>query len=156
MEIGGLQMSVISELASGATGGLLGGIGQLARDIREAIVGKEMTPELAMQLQAKAMDLELAATNAQMEMITAEAKSSDPWTSRARPSFNYVFYLILLTCGILAPLVGVFYPTQMALFFDNMSKGFRAIPSDLYTLFGVGYVGYVGGRSWEKTKGVAR
>ena len=149
-------MSVISELAEGGSKGLFSGIGEMAKSLREAFVGKEMTPELQVQLQQKAMDLELAVTNAQMEMITAEAKSSDPWTSRARPAFAYVFYILLLVCGIIAPIIGVFYPEHMKLFFENMAAGFRAIPTDLYTLFGFGYLGYVGARSWDKKNGVAK
>ena len=149
-------MSILSEIASGATGGILGGIGILARDIREAIVGKEITPELQVQLQQKAMDLELATVNAQMEMITAEAKSSDPWTSRARPMFMYIFYSILVVCGIVAPLVGIFFPAEMGLFFSNMALGFKAIPADLYALFGAGYLGYTGFRTFEKVKGATK
>jgi hypothetical protein len=141
-------------IASIDVGSIFSGIGSLAKDIREAVKGKEMTPELQVQLQQKAMDLELATTNAQMEMITAEAKSSDPWTSRARPTFMYVFYLILLTCGIFAPAIGVFFPQTMTVFFTNMGLGFKAIPSDLYALFGAGYLGYTGFRTFEKVKGV--
>lgn len=149
-------MSVLSDIAAGATGGLLGGIGQLARDIREAVVGKEASPELLADLQKKTMDLELATVNAQMEMITAEAKSSDPWTSRARPMFMYVFYLILLVCGLIAPLAGIWRPQDMSLFFSNMALGFKAIPSDLYALFGAGYLGYTGFRTFEKVKGASK
>lgn len=149
-------MSILAELGSGAVGGFLGGIGQLARDIREAIVGKEMTPELQVQLQQKAMDLELATVNAQMEMITAEAKSSDPWTSRARPAFMYVFYFILLLCGVFAPIAGIWYPVAMNTMFTNMAMGFKAIPSDLYALFGAGYLGYTGFRTFEKVKGATK
>ena len=31
-----------------------------------------------------------------MKAIIAEAQSSDPWTSRARPSFLYVMYIMIL------------------------------------------------------------
>lgn len=149
-------MSWIADLASGATGGILGGAGQLAKDLREMVVGKEMTPELQVQIQQKAMDLELAMTNAQMEMIKAEASSADPWTSRARPSFMYIFYFILMTCGIAAPAIGIWYPQNMTTFFSNMTLGFKAIPDSLYTLFGAGYLGYTGARTIEKYKGVTR
>ena len=39
---------------------------------------------------------ELAEINARLSAIVAEANSQDPWTSRARPSFLYVVYLMLL------------------------------------------------------------
>ena len=32
-----------------------------------------------------------------MKAIVTEASSNDPWTSRARPSFMYVMYLMILT-----------------------------------------------------------
>lgn len=31
-----------------------------------------------------------------MKAIIAEAQSRDPWTSRARPSFMYVMYVLIL------------------------------------------------------------
>ncbi len=146
-------MAFWEDMVKGGAEGLLSGVGTLAKDIREAIVGKEMTPELQVELQKKVMDLELMTQTAQMSMITAEANSKDPWTSRARPSFMYVFYFVLLSIGILAPFVGIFYPAQMLTFFNNTKLGFAAIPDSLYTLFGAGYLGYAGARTVEKVKG---
>ena len=39
---------------------------------------------------------ELEQLKAQMAAMLAEAASPDPWTSRARPSFLYVMYVLLL------------------------------------------------------------
>ena len=39
---------------------------------------------------------ELERIKAQMAAVLAEAGSADPWTSRARPSFLYVMYVLLL------------------------------------------------------------
>ena len=39
---------------------------------------------------------ELDRLKAQMAAVLAEAESPDPWTSRARPSFLYVMYVLLL------------------------------------------------------------
>ena len=39
---------------------------------------------------------EMEALKAQLSAILAEAGSTDPWTSRARPSFLYVMYVIIL------------------------------------------------------------
>ena len=39
---------------------------------------------------------ELEQLKAQLSAIVAEAGSNDPWTSRARPSFLYVMYALLL------------------------------------------------------------
>lgn len=84
--------------------------------------------------------------------ITSEATSEDKWTSRARPMFMYVFYAILLNLVIIAPLVGVFFPAQMTLFFTNVALGFKAIPEELWWLFGTGYLGYTTARTIEKRK----
>ena len=149
-------MSIFTDLTSGAVGGLLSGIGTLAKDIREAIVGAEMKPEQKVALELKVMELEQAGTLAQMEMIKAEASSSDPWTSRARPMFMYCFYAILMSMGIVVPVIGVFFPAHSAIFYTNVAAGFKAIPADLYALFGAGYLGYAGFRSFEKVKGVAK
>jgi hypothetical protein len=96
-------------------------------------------------------ELELLKT--QLSAILAEAQSADPWTSRARPSFMYVIYLLLLF-GIPMGFVSAFNPDLAA----NVSAGFKAwlaaIPSELYTLFGVGYVGYAAARTVDKIKGV--
>eukprot|EP01136_Pigoraptor_vietnamica_P031876 Opistho-1_new@93016 len=39
---------------------------------------------------------EMEAIRTQLSAIVAEAQSTDPWTSRARPSFLYVMYALLL------------------------------------------------------------
>ena len=41
-------------------------------------------------------DQEMQTIAAQMQAIVAEAQSSDPWTSRARPSFLYMMYALIL------------------------------------------------------------
>ena len=38
----------------------------------------------------------MATITAQMQAIVAEAQSSDPWTSRARPSLLYTMYALIL------------------------------------------------------------
>lgn len=86
------------------------------------------------------------------QAITAEASSEDKWTSRARPSFMYCFYFILINLTVLAPLIGVFFPEQMTQFFTNVQLGFDAIPEDLWWLFGAGFLGYTTARTMEKRK----
>ena len=147
-------MSVITELLSGVGGGIFNGIGTLAKDLRVAITG--IDPAKAAELQQIVSQLELETQKAQSAMIVAEASSSDPWTSRARPSFLYIFYFLLLFIGVVAPTIGIFYPQQMMTFFGNVKLGLLAIPDSLYTLFGAGYLGYVGARSFDKIKGVSK
>ncbi|HAO25014.1 MAG TPA: hypothetical protein DCQ49_07950 [Methylophaga sp.] len=106
---------------------------------------------LAMQQRGEMAELET-----RMAAIMAEANSADPWTSRARPSFLYVFYFILISLVIIAPFVGVFFPVEMQQFYENVSAGFKAIPEELWWTFTTGFVGYGGMRTYEKAKGVAK
>jgi len=95
---------------------------------------------------------ELEAVRVQMSAIIAEAGSTDPWTSRARPSFLYVMYAIILW-SIPMGLIAATQP-QLA---QNIAAGMNAylggIPEPLWTLFGTGYLGYTVARQWGKAKG---
>ncbi|PHS23530.1 MAG: hypothetical protein COA83_09695 [Methylophaga sp.] len=99
---------------------------------------------------------ELKELETRMSAILAEANSSDPWTSRARPTFMYLFYLVLLILVIIAPFVGIFHPDAMTQFYTNVSLGFKAIPEAMWWTFTTGFLGYAGARTYEKTKGVAK
>ena len=84
-----------------------------------------------------------------MNMIIAEAKSNDPWTSRARPSFLYVMYIYLLM-AIPVGLLAVIWPTQVTAAIVAAKAYLEAIPTQMWTLFGAGYLGYVKKRSDDK------
>lgn len=88
---------------------------------------------------------------ARLSAILAEAQSADPWTSRARPAFLYVMYLMFILCMV-GSIVGIWYPDEVKIVATNLGNLFDAIPSDMYYLFGFGYLGYSGARSWEKVK----
>ena len=98
---------------------------------------------------------ELKELETRMSAIVAEASSTDPWTSRARPSFLYVFYFVILSLTVVAPVIGVFHSEGMELFFNNVGKGFAALPEELWWTFSAGYLGYAGARTFEKRKGVS-
>ena len=96
---------------------------------------------------------ELQQINAQLSAIVAEANSKDPWTSRARPSFLYVIYILLLWAipmGILA----AFRPGMAHDIASGMNAYLNGLPEPLYALFGTGYLGYTAARQWGKVKGV--
>lgn len=98
---------------------------------------------------------ELEEIKVQLSAIIAEAQSADPWTSRARPSFLYVVYILLLwsiPMGVLA----IFKPDAAIAFTSGFQAWMGAIPPDVLTLFGVVMTGYVAGRSWEKVRGAAK
>lgn len=100
-------------------------------------------------------DQEMAAIGAQMEAIIAEAKSVDPWTSRARPSFLYMMYALILWC-IPMGLIAAVQPHMAEAIGKGMTAYLRGIPEELYALFGTGYLGYTAARTWGKAKGAEK
>ena len=91
----------------------------------------------------------------QMSAILAEAQSADPWTSRARPSFLYVMYLLLLW-SIPMGMIAAFRPEVARNIASGMNAYLAGIPEPLYALFGTGYLGYTVARQWGKIRGAER
>jgi len=94
---------------------------------------------------------ELEEMRTQLSAIIAESQSTDPWTSRARPSFLYVMYVMILFAfpmGVLS----IFDPASAISLSTGVNQWLSGIPEELWTLFGIGYLGYTGGRTWEKIK----
>lgn len=128
-------------------------------DLGKTLIDRLITdPKANAEAQLKLMELDqtgrLTELQLQMSAILAEANSADPWTSRARPSFLYLFYAIIAFMTMVAPAIGIFYPDTMDLFFMNVGKGFTSIPQELWWAFSVGYLGYAGTKSFEAVKGV--
>ncbi len=91
----------------------------------------------------------------QLSAIVAEAESGDPWTSRARPSFLYVMYAMILW-SIPMGLIAAARPEMAANIAEGMGAYLAAIPDSMWALFGTGYLGYTAARSWSKTRGFDR
>lgn len=89
-----------------------------------------------------------------MSAILAEANSADPWTSRARPSFLYVVYTLLLF-GLPMGVLSAFNPAAAVAVAAGFKAWLAAIPTELYVLFGTVMTGYGLSRTIEKVKGVA-
>jgi hypothetical protein len=98
---------------------------------------------------------ELETLKAQMSAIVAEAQSPDPWTSRARPSFLYVMYALMLW-SIPMGLIAAHRPDMATAISTGMTGYLKALPDSLYALFGTGYLGYTAARQWGKVKGSDR
>ena len=98
---------------------------------------------------------EMDAIKVQMTAIVAEAQSADPWTSRARPSFLYVMYTIILW-AIPMGLIAAVQPVMAHDIATGMNAYLGGIPEPMWTLFGTGYLGYTAARSWGKAKGVEK
>ena len=95
---------------------------------------------------------ELTALETQAAMITAEANSEDKWTSRARPSFLYVMYAVILL-GVPLAILNIYFPDQVRLFESAFKDYLNSVPKILWECFTTGYLGYVGARSYDKTHG---
>ena len=98
---------------------------------------------------------ELERLKAQMSAVLAEAQSRDPWTSRARPSFLYVMYALLLW-SLPMGVIAAFRPATAQAIAAGMAAYLNGLPEPLYTLFGTGYLGYTVARTWGKSKGVEK
>ncbi len=136
--------------------GLLGG--DPIKGITSIIEEFHLSPEDKAKLQQAAQELEVkrqeieaardrALTEIQSKNITAETQSGDPFVRRARPTFLYVMIAAIGYSLIVAPVVNAF-----------LHKGLvpMEIPGAYLELFGVSFLGYVGARTWEKTKGVGK
>lgn len=89
-----------------------------------------------------------------LSAIIAEANSTDPWTSRARPSFLYVVYVLILF-SLPMGLVSAWSPDTATAIASGMKAWLGAIPDTIIELFKWVMLGYIGGRSFEKVKGAA-
>lgn len=113
----------------------------------------EQKAKAQLELMALQQSGELDEVKTRLSAILAEAQSADPWTSRARPSFLYVVYILLLWSLPMGVLF-VFHPEAAERFTTGFKAWLAAIPEPILTLFGTVMLGYVVGRSYEKTKGI--
>ena len=63
--------------------------------------------------------LALQEMQASLSAILAEANSPDPWTSRARPTFLYVIYGVILLC-VMGAIIGIWWPTHVFQAAENL------------------------------------
>ena len=130
-------------------------IGPVAAIIDKVIPDKAARERAKLELIKLEGSQELDALKAQLSAIVAEAGSTDPWTSRARPSFLYVMYVMLLWAlpmGVLA----AFRPDAARDIAAGMNAYLNGLPEPLFALFGTGYLGYTAARTWGKVKGAER
>ena len=125
-------------------GSVLSGIGTLAKDIRQAITGKD--PEAAMKL----LELEQAAQKAQSDINLAEAQNPNLFVSGWRPAVGWVCVFALSWYYILAPfsswLLSIFSVKSTIPAFET-----GELIALLMSILGVG-----GMRTYEKVQGVSK
>ena len=88
----------------------------------------------------------------QPDTLDLDTRSSDRWTARARPTFLYVMYALLLA-ALPVGLLAAVRPEAAAAIARGVAAYLAAIPEPLYALFGTGYLGYTVAREWGKAKG---
>ena len=113
----------------------------------------EQKAKAQLELLKMQQDGELSLVQTQLSAIIAEAKSADPWTSRARPSFLYVVYILLLW-SIPMGILTIFKPDAAVSFTAGFKGWMEAIPEPVLVLFGTVMTGYVVSRGYEKGKGI--
>ena len=130
-------------------------VGPVSKLLDKIIPDPEARDRAKLELIKLQGDQEMASIGRQMQAIVAEAQSADPWTSRARPSFLYVMYAMILW-AIPMGLIAAADPSMAVGIGNGMTAYLRGLPEELYALFGTGYLGYTAARTWGKAKGVEK
>lgn len=130
-------------------------IGPLAAIIDKVIPDPAARERAKLELIKLEGSQELETMKARLTAIVAEAQSTDPWTSRARPSFLYVMYAMILL-AIPMGLIAWRDPAAAAAIGGGINAYLNGLPEPLYMLFGTGYLGYTAARQWGKAKGADR
>jgi len=135
---------------------IIGGVLEIGKSIITRLFpDPEQRAKAELELLSMQQKGELQELETRMSAIVMEAQSPDPWTSRARPSFMYVFYILLLASLPMGVLFAVSPDTATA-----VTKGFKdwlaAVPDSMWDLFLFGYLGYSGARTYEKRHGVTK
>jgi hypothetical protein len=130
-------------------------LGPLTSIIDKVIPDKDARDRAKLELLRLQGSQEMDLLQARLSAIVAEARSADPWTSRARPTFLYVMYAIILW-SVPMGLIGAFSPATAKAIGEGMTAYLNGLPDPLYALFGTGYLGYSVVRQWGKVSGSDR
>ncbi len=130
-------------------------IGPIAALIDKIIPDPKARAEAKLELIKLQGSQDLETLRTQLSAILAEAQAPDPWTSRARPAFLYVMYVMILW-ALPMGLIAAFRPQAATNIAAGMNAYLSGLPEPLYALFGTGYLGYTAARQWGKVKGVEK
>ena len=97
-------MTLLADISSGAVGGLLGVIVQLARDVLQEIT-VELPPEKQAEITQKLLELENQAMMAQTSINIEEAKSESVFVAGWRPFCGWVGGFGLAYAAIIEPFI---------------------------------------------------
>ncbi|MEZ5744703.1 MAG: holin family protein [Sphingomonadaceae bacterium] len=130
-------------------------IGPVTKIIDKVIPDPEARDRAKLELIKLEGTREMEMLETRLSAIISESNSTDPWTSRARPSFLYVVYAMILW-ALPMGMIGAFSPATASAIATGMNSYLNGLPEPLYALFGTGYLGYAVVRQWGKTKGTDR
>ena len=126
-------MSFISKLFGGGTKG----VGQLAKDIREAIKGKELDPNQQLEIAGKLAEV-------QAKINEAEATHRSIFVAGWRPFIGWICGIGLGYAVFLEPLLRFIYTTR------GWSISFPEIDTNITMQVLLGMLGLAGARTYEK------
>ncbi len=151
-------MSLIGVFSNLFGGGQVGGVVKTIADVVDRFVETPDEKRAAESIKAK-MEMQKMVLQAEYERamqeyeakiadiagqnIRAETQSKDAYVRRARPTFLYVMIAAIAFSVLICPLINLF-----------MHKGLTPmeIPAAYLELFGISFLGYVGARTYEKTR----
>ena len=132
-------MSFIAKLFGGGTKG----IGQLAKDIREAVKGKELDPNAQLEMAGKLAEV-------QTKINEAEARHRSVFVAGWRPFIGWVCGIGLMYAVFIEPLMRfVFTVKGWTIVFPKIDTTIT-----MQVLFGM--LGLVGARSFEKKNNLTK
>jgi hypothetical protein len=141
-------MSLISGITIDA-GSILGQVGQLAKDIRTAITGKEiLDPTKLAELEKRALEIEAAASSAQTDINKVEASSSSMFIAGGRPFVIWVCGFAFAWQFLLGPIA------TWVLTICNVQVTLPTVDATLMIDVLFALLGISGLRTYEKYKGV--
>ena len=158
-------MAFWESLAEGSFKGLLGGVGELAKDVRTAITGKEaLSGEQQMELlrqvnalETLAANIEQKATDGQIDLNKLDAQSGNLFKGGWRPALGWCCVLGLIYTFLMRPLLP--WAVQVgAMIVDKVVVLPTMPPLDMQELMALvmALLGFGGFRMYEKIKGVAK
>ena len=131
---------------------MIGGIVEIGSKIVDKLIPDPVERDKA---KAKLLEVEQAGEfkelDARYSTIEAEAKSDNFLTSAARPMFMWVMYIMILA-SLPAAYFYIEHPEETKQAITGMRLWLDSIPSDMWLLFGAGFLGYTTNRSNDKAR----
>lgn len=160
-------MDWLASLIGGGAKGMLEGIGSMAKGIREAIVGPELTSEQKTQIEMQLAAMEAAAQKAaqdvdaiqaagQIDLNKLDAQSGDRFRSWPRPAAMWTCVIGLAYSFLVQPLLP--WTVQTIADVTGRVAKISTLPSlntEVLMTLACSLLGIGGYRMWEKVKGKA-